>query len=184
MGPAHEQPEWLLIITPEENAVDSLERAADFLADRERATWPKWVSLALHHALYGFLICAVRGTDPHRVTTGRRGQLIGFPQALRRAQDDSHMQQYTFSKTLVLSPRETRSIDFLAKGLRNQFQHLAADVWGIDLRELPETLRDVLRVVEFLALNSGNVLWHRPGTRERAECTIKRMSGALERLSL
>jgi hypothetical protein len=59
---------WLTF-TEETNALDYLNRAAQFI--RETATdddaW-KWVVIALHGSLYGFAICACKGTDYHNVT--------------------------------------------------------------------------------------------------------------------
>ena len=61
--------QWLRL-TEETNALDYLERVVGFIRETEknRLAW-KWVVLSLHSALYGFAICACRGTDYENVTT-------------------------------------------------------------------------------------------------------------------
>lgn len=50
-----------------ENAIDYLERTADFLEERGPLhTW-KWVWISLYEALYSFLVCALQGTNPDNV---------------------------------------------------------------------------------------------------------------------
>jgi hypothetical protein len=52
----------------ESNALDYLEKTVEFIrrVDTNPTDW-KWVTLSLHGALYGFMICALKGTDPDRV---------------------------------------------------------------------------------------------------------------------
>ena len=50
-----------------ENALDCLDRVAIFLRDKIPFSKWKWVWIALYQSLYGFMICAIRGTDPDRV---------------------------------------------------------------------------------------------------------------------
>jgi hypothetical protein len=59
------EPQWLSL-SEETNALDYLEKAHLFILkiEVEAISW-KWVILALHGALYGFAISALRGT--HRV---------------------------------------------------------------------------------------------------------------------
>jgi hypothetical protein len=80
--------------TEETNALDYLERAAQFI--REAATddhaW-KWAAIALYGSLYGFAICACKGTDYHNVTYqtklgGRK--LISFKAALETCHERAH----------------------------------------------------------------------------------------------
>jgi hypothetical protein len=62
---------WLQL-TEETNALDYLDKAVLYI--RETQTTPtawKWVILGLHGALYGFAICALKGTNPERVADFR-----------------------------------------------------------------------------------------------------------------
>lgn len=63
MNKAKIKGKWLCL-TEETNALDYLEQACCYICQTEKNTtaW-KWVILALNGALYGFLICAVRGTS-------------------------------------------------------------------------------------------------------------------------
>jgi len=62
------QSRWLRW-TEASNALDSLQRAHDFLrvVDRDEKAW-KSIIIFLHDALYGFMVCALTGTDPDNVT--------------------------------------------------------------------------------------------------------------------
>jgi hypothetical protein len=54
-----------------ENAIDSLETAASFLARSDNLKW-KWVAIALHHSLYSFCIsCLENGNYDNVVSKGR-----------------------------------------------------------------------------------------------------------------
>jgi tetratricopeptide (TPR) repeat protein len=50
-----------------ENAIDYLERTADFLEERGPVHAWKWVWISLYEAIYSFLICALKGTNPDNV---------------------------------------------------------------------------------------------------------------------
>jgi hypothetical protein len=47
-----------------DNAIDYLEKAAFYYNNREDNHWFKWLVISLHGALYGFGVCAVKGTNP------------------------------------------------------------------------------------------------------------------------
>src|SRR4030067_991618 len=62
------RPKWLRL-TEEINALDYLQQAHNFLLHTEKNPifW-KWVIISLYGALYGFAICALKGTNYHMVT--------------------------------------------------------------------------------------------------------------------
>jgi hypothetical protein len=76
--------------TEESNALDYLEKTIGFIKNTEchPLDW-KWVMLAIHGALYSFMICALKGTNPNNVIETKSGKLIDFPEALKRCQDSS-----------------------------------------------------------------------------------------------
>lgn len=156
-----------LEVTEETNAINYLEQAHRHILETQNRVFAwKWVAITLHGALYCFAVCAVKGTDPSRVTrTTKKGQerLIVFDEALKRAQRPQWMRQFTNSRVLELSEGERRSIRFLKKTLRNKFAHYIPLHWMLELHGMPQIALDVLRVVEFLAIHSGNV---RLGARE------------------
>lgn len=151
--------EWLEITT-EMNAIDYLERAADFIQWPDAYKW-KWVSISLHASLYAFAICALRGTDPDRVTSGpdrarSASKLIGFQEALKRCQREEWMQQYADSKCLQLSKDERESIRKIVV-TRNSFMHYSPKSWWIRTSVMLPLVKHCSRVMRFLSLESGNV---------------------------
>ncbi len=62
------RPKWLRL-TEEINALDYLEKASYYIRETEVDVYAwKWVILALFGALYGFAICACKGSSPDWVT--------------------------------------------------------------------------------------------------------------------
>jgi len=134
--------------------------------------------------LYGFLICTIKGTNPDRVkildkeTKKYRDKLIGFPEALKRAQTDKYMRQFDQSKTLKLTKSQKRSIDFIHKTFRNKFEHFIPSRWSIETSGMPKIVIDVLDVIGFLALESGNPILM-SDQRERIEHSLELMRNFL-----
>ncbi len=82
--------QWLRI-DELENAIDNLEMAGDFLEQIPPLIKWKWVVIAVHQALYGFAILAIRGTNPServiRIDKKGREWLIRIGEALKRCED-------------------------------------------------------------------------------------------------
>jgi hypothetical protein len=117
------------------------------------------VLIAIHGALYGFMICALKGTDPDSVVLyNKKGEkrLISFSEALKRCQDPQYMDMTTHSRTLSLSQDQARSLDIIQEHLRNAFAHYQPCLWSIELHGLPQFIIDGLESVRFLALDTGN----------------------------
>ena len=151
--------ERYLNFTEEINALDYFRRAAGFIreATTDDGAW-KWVIIALHGALYGFAICACKGTDYHSVTTetkrGRR--LISFSQALDTCQDPERMRMTVMSQPLVLTDDQRAAIAKLQFTLRNPFEHYVPMSWHIEIHGLPTIAIHCIEVIRFLALETGN----------------------------
>ena len=147
-----------LTFTEETNALDYLERAAGFLREAETdiRAW-KWAIIALHGALYGFAICANKGTDYANVTEKQRGKkLISFPEALKACQDPQRTRMTVMSKPLVLTQDQKAAIDKLQLALRNPFEHYIPMSWHIEIHGMPTIATHCLEVIQFLALETGN----------------------------
>jgi hypothetical protein len=148
---------WLRL-SEETNALDYLERAAGFIRETEQNTlaW-KWVVLSLHSALYGFAICACKGTNWHNVTTKtKKGDrfLISFDKAIERCQDTTCMSMLMHSQPLVLSESQKESIRLLKKDLRNQMEHYVPMGWSIEIHGMPQIAIDTLDAIRFLAVDT------------------------------
>jgi hypothetical protein len=152
--------ERYLTFTEETNALDYLERAAGFIreAASDDRSW-KWAVIALHGALYGFAICACKGTDYHTVTyqtkCGDR-KLISLKAALDVCQDPGRMNMTVFSKPLVLTTDQEAAIKKLQQSLRNPFEHYVPTSWNIEIHGMATIAIHCLEVIRFLALEVGN----------------------------
>jgi hypothetical protein len=114
----------------------------------------------LHSALYAFAVCAIKGSNPDRVTyTTKKGKvlLIRFDEAIIRCQDASWIRQYGHSKPLILTDGQKWSINKLKKEFRDQFEHYQPLAWSIEIHGFPQIAIDVLDVIRFLAFDSGNI---------------------------
>lgn len=149
-----------LRLTGEINALDYLEKAHYFINQfRVDKMACKWAILSLHGALYGFAICACRGTNDSGVTyENKQGdiKLIAFDNALKNCQNSKMMKMLTNSKHLILSKSQRESIEQLKKDLRNNFEHYQPCAWSIEIHGLPHIFIDILDVISFLALETGN----------------------------
>jgi hypothetical protein len=152
------KPKWLRL-SEETNALDYLEQAYYYIrqVNANVVAW-KWVILALHGALYGFAVCACRGTNPNNVTFKTKKskvKLISFDEVLKRCQDPNRMSMPGTGKCLQLTDRQKESIRRLRKQFRNNFEHYIPMGWSIELHGMPGIAIDVLKVIRFLALEAS-----------------------------
>jgi hypothetical protein len=148
------RPKWLRL-TEEINALDFLEKGYYFIKQTEldKIAW-KWVIISLHGALYGFAVCACKGTSSDNVIKNNR--LINFDEALKKCQDKNIMHMTCNSKYLKLSDQQKWSIKKLKKEFRNNFEHYIPTSWSIEIHGMPRIILDVLDVIKFLSLETGN----------------------------
>lgn len=162
-----------LRFSEETNSLDYLIKGCSFIKETENdpVAW-KWVILCLHTALYGFAVCAVRGTDPGRVTcTTKSGveKLISFNEVLKRCEDPMWMNMMIDSKHLQLTADQRKSIRLMKGVFRNKFEHYIPTSWSIEIHGFPKMVLDVLEVIRFLSLETGNYVH----LKESEEKTIK-----------
>lgn len=172
----------------ESNALDYLDKAVEFIhrAETNPPDW-KWVILALHGAIYGFMICALKGTDPDRVTFEVRPdekRLISFVKALEWCQDPKRMTMTTESKALCLSAEQKRSLDLIQGHFRNAFVHYQPALWSIELHGMPPVVVDALEIVRFLSLETGNYIHLTFEQREHIRSLVAETTDFLRRTKL
>ncbi len=141
-----------IVFDEQSNAIDYLEKAYFFikLTQKDPHVW-KWVTISLHGALYGFAICACKGTSSNNVTIKtKKEKLIYFDTALKNCQDSKWVQN-----PLKLSNQERDSIRKLKDHFRNNFEHFIPKSWIIPISIFPNMSFDVLTVIRFLALKTG-----------------------------
>jgi len=148
-----------LRLSEELNALDYLEKAVAFVrsAISNPVDW-KWVVLALHGSIYGFMICSLKGTDPSRVInrTKRGDRLTDFGEALRRCQDPAWMNMTYHSQPLTVSGEQKRALDYIHEEFRNRFIHYQPCLWSIELNGLPGILAHGFDIARFLSIETGN----------------------------
>jgi hypothetical protein len=84
--------------------------------------------------------------------------LIGFWTALARVQDQFFwMGRMTPTKAVKLSEEEWTSIEFLTDIIRNNLIHFRPKLFLVPIEKMKRTTLDVLRVIEFLALESNAI---------------------------
>ena len=186
--PSARMDERFLTFTGEINALDYLGRAVRFIreAAADDTAW-KWVTIALHGSLYGFAICACKGTDYHNVTYAtKRGErrLISFGEALEICQDPQRMTMTVMSKPLVLSNDQRTAIKKVQESLRNPFEHYIPMSWHIELHGMPTLAVHCLEVIRFLALETGNYMMLSGEQRECIEALVSDSISFLNRMSL
>jgi len=115
------------------NSVDYLDKAVSFIksAQSKPEDW-KWVILASHGALYGFMICTLKGSALDNVSTGNKHRLIDFSEALKRCQDPTFMSLGGFTRILRLSEEQRQALEDLHRDFRNKFVHYDGAFWSID----------------------------------------------------
>lgn len=148
------------------NSVDYLVRAYYFIVQTKSDVYAwKWAMIALHGALYGFAICACRGSNNEFVAPAPRTpegkylknpRLISIHKALEACQNPTTMGKYVSSKHLELSEQQKNSIKWLTSAFRNNFEHYIPRTWLINLAGMANIFVDVLDVVDFLALKTRN----------------------------
>jgi len=166
----------LLSLSEETNALDYLEQAHYYIQQTEKRNiaW-KWVILTLHGAFYMFAICALKGTNPDNVTFKTKKcekRLISFGEALRRCQDPRWMIMTVTSKPLQLTTQQKISIQTLRESFRNNFEHYIPKLWLIEIHGMPKIALDVLKVIHFLALETGNYVHLNEAQKKRIKSIV------------
>jgi len=244
---------WLRF-TEEDNALDYLEKASFYISqtEKDKKSW-KWVILCLHGALYGFSICAIKGTNPDRVIDfkskyktkykieelpqniiehgfpseikikynsskkelefissmsfndreqllqlsnhqdfqkainylyNHSRKLISFYNALKRCQNPDWMRQFVRSRTLKLDRGQKWSINKLKKEFRNCFEHYQPLAWSIEIHGMPQIAIQVLDVIRFLAIDSGNIFPSSQNKQRKIKSLIFQSKKVLKRTKL
>ncbi|MHB0918093.1 MAG: hypothetical protein ACYC1G_10000 [Thiobacillus sp.] len=170
-----------------EEAASALEAVAEWSerVERDIGYW-RWVVLALHNTVQGFMVLALRGSDGLRplrddiaakwLTAYQEGgqypveKLDSFLNLYKKVQSDS-MLFFVHSKKAIPSPTQGRSMKKL-NAMRNDFVHFLPRSWSLEVSGLPEICLDCLALAEFLAWECGNIIWHEEEHRERGQTAI------------
>ncbi|MEH7084797.1 hypothetical protein V7139_18950 [Neobacillus drentensis] len=188
-----------------ENAIDYLEKAAYHFNNRENDYWFKWLMISLHGALYGFGVCAVKGTSTERVLVMKLGkkkieqkkkeildyfkndlgfdvegheerlestvwynvsQLLGINDILDYCQSEVYMMQRLDSKVLKITELQQEAINKMIL-YRNDFAHFKPKGLSVITEGADWIVKEVVGVIRFLALESGNVTYFDEENRDK-----------------
>lgn len=170
-----------------EEATSALEAVAEWAArvETDIGYW-RWVVVALHNTVQGFMVLALRGSDGLRplkddiaakwLAAYRDGgeypveKLDSFLNLYKKVQSDK-MLFFVNSKQVIPSRTLGRSMKKL-NSLRNDFVHFLPRCWSLEVSGLPEICLDCLALVEFLSWECGNIIWHEEERRERVNAAI------------
>ena len=170
-----------------EEATSALEAVAEWSerVQRDIGYW-RWVVLALHNTVQGFMVLSLRGSDGLRplkddvaaqwLTAYREGgqypveKLDTFLNLYKKVKSQ-RMLFFVHSKTVTPTGTQGRSMKRL-NALRNDFVHFLPRSWSLEVSGLPEICLDCLAVVEFLAWECGNIFWLKEGQRDRVQAAI------------
>ncbi|MBI4963687.1 MAG: hypothetical protein HY913_10455 [Desulfomonile tiedjei] len=177
-------------------AVLSLEMVSDSLPKvLDNVYHWKWVIIALHMALQGYMVLALKGTNSFNVLEKKcrdeweaawKRNDGSFPvdrldnflslykkiKAGRKTYEEeakTGIRTYRKPEDLMLmgmhsqpfKPRGTqnKSVEMLHH-LRNDYIHFPPKGWLLGVHGLPRMVDDCVGIIDFLAFECGNVLWH------------------------
>lgn len=89
-------------------------------------------------------------------------KIAPFLELYVRVQDKNYMEQLVDSKPLPEDSTRDASIVWLNE-TRNTFIHIRSMSYSLDVSEHPRRMLDVLSVLEFLVLESGNISFYEEG---------------------
>lgn len=147
----------------------------------------KWVIIALHNAVQGFMVLALWNGNgllalrPNIAAKWLKAYENGGPFPSEKLDDFLNL----FAKvkdpsnlhTLGADPyRSTAASDRSVQRLnafRNEFTHFTPKGWSLELAGLPRVCIDALDLIEFLGWRSTAILWHRRIHVVRAKRALK-----------
>jgi len=155
-----------LEIDEKENAIDSLNKAVDFLKNTRKDSYNwKWFAIALHHSTYSFMLLSLTKTNlsgiwksekrsPEGDIDVEKSELISFMEEFRRIQKLELMKHFVNSKPFKANTRHERAMRYLNDRLRNLFIHYKPVSWAIYYQCFINIVEPILEVIEFLVFES------------------------------
>jgi hypothetical protein len=180
-----------------QNAFDSLEKTTFFLERTKKdSSWWKWATIALHSALYGFMVCALRGSagfstypdyieerllrfyslspEEQKKQSHPIVKLDYFLSLYEKIQDPKHMATTTQSRTFAPQGNLAWSVNRLHE-LRNEFMHFTPKGLSLEISGMPQIVEDVKGIIWFLIFDSNNIILD-DGQQRAAEEMLTKLS--------
>ncbi len=138
---------------------------------------------------FGYLIEWVEATEgevkqfenmkPRSVEFNKKEYIIGFWTVLARIQDSYYwMKRSTISKAVEITDEEWESITLLNE-YRNSFMHYIPMGWTIDINDFKKIVKNVLNVIEKVALNTRQIMYYDFDSRNKVEEIINEIKKQL-----
>ena len=148
----------------------------------------KWVILALHGSVQGFMTLALRSTDSRHVLDRKSEKawvawtedpstdspedfrLDRFLALYEKVKSERMLQWHD---SVVFMPGQTH--DFSMKtlnALRNELIHFVPAGYSLEVSGLPQITRDCIDLIRFLGFSSGNLRWNSEVLRRRTKLWI------------
>jgi hypothetical protein len=157
----------------------------------------KWIVIASHNALQGFMVLALRNGNNLTVMPDKLAgkwleayradkplpeeRLDSFPNLYKKIKGE-HMERLVMSRRFTATADQDRCVKKLQE-LRNNFIHFIPKGWSIEVSGLPSLCLAIIEIIEFLGWESSNVLWHKEGQREEAESIISELKVTLDAIN-
>jgi len=168
--------QWLRTDESQESMV-SLEMVCEQLSRvrDDPHSW-KWVIVALHNALQGYMVMALQGSNYLNIfnkdgskkwlayysqKTGDYPELYvdSFLNLYKKIKNSGLMSRYVHSRPFKPTGTQTESVMIL-KELRNDFIHYFPGSLSLEVSGFPKMVQDCIDIIAFLAFESRNILWH------------------------
>ena len=136
----------------------------------------KWVVIALHNAIQGAMVQALRAGNDFRIMPDKLAEkcyqahrdnkpwpkvkMDSFPNLYKKVQSPDMMLFYVHSKALPADIERDTYIEKLLE-LRNSFIHFMPQGWSLEISGMPTICISLLTMIEYLCWKSGNVIWYK-----------------------
>ncbi len=176
-------------------AVDALAMATDRIhwVQADPFAW-KWVVIALHNALHGFMGLALRRTDGAQLLIEKHERrtyahwererqaerflpdpgptrIDTFLNLYEKIKNPERMRQYVHSKPFLSTEDQDASIAYLDR-LRNDLSHYSDIRLVVRVAALPRMVKNCAAVIGFLSWESGNVTLYPFDLEQRVEVLL------------
>ncbi|MFY1055112.1 hypothetical protein ACOQNP_26150 [Ectopseudomonas khazarica] len=148
----------------------------------------KWAVIALHNAMQGAMVMALRGSNNLRVMPEKlamkcleahnagkpcpKERLDSFLNLYEKVRIDEVMSLYIHSRALPQDAELDQNIERVLS-LRNQFIHFTPQGWSIEVSGMPNICNSVLRAIYFLCWESGNITWYHSEIADQARQEVE-----------
>ncbi|MBL1353002.1 MAG: hypothetical protein COA61_006680 [Zetaproteobacteria bacterium] len=181
-----------------EESISSLEmvRNASLKVSEDFFQW-KWVIIALHNALQGFMVLSLRNGNNFRVMPDKlarkcyeahrankpwpKERLDSFLNLYKKIKNDEYMKPFIYSKSLPETENNDWCVNKLIE-LRNKFIHFVPQGWSLNVSGLPHICLTIIEIMKFLAWESGNIFWHNDRLKDKSRSILNECEDSFRRI--